>query len=272
MGGSLALRLQAEQACRKVVALLRRESAVTEAEAKGVVNWATTDPTAALVEADIVIFATPVRILIQQLLNYRSYFKPGAIITDLGSTKRDIMQVMVELGSGVYPIGSHPMCGKEKAGLAVAEATLYEGATWVISPLPDTPVGVIQHIDRLARLVGANPLQLEPARHDQLVAAISHLPYLLSSALVLAAQTVAREDERVWQVAASGFKDTSRIAASNVDMMMDILLTNQDATGDMLRRMREQLDRLTQALTGGDEQKLRQLLEQARDQRLALYR
>jgi prephenate dehydrogenase len=271
MGGSLAMRLKRDGTCRQVVTLVRRDEAAHEAEELGVVDWATTEPGPALADADLVIFATPVRILMRQLERLKPLFKPGAIITDLGSTKRQIMSVFGGLGPGLYPIGSHPMCGKEIAGLSAAEPGLYENATWVVSPLAGTPPGVIDLIEQLARSVGARPLQLEADRHDRLVAAISHLPYLLSSALVLAAQTVAGEDERVWQVAASGFKDTSRLAGSNVEMMMDILLTNQDAVGLMVEQLRRQLDVLTAAIDDGNEADLRLLLERARTQRRLLY-
>lgn len=271
MGGSLAMRLKADKTCQEVVALVRRDEAAHEAETMGVVDWATTDPERALTEADLVIFATPVRVLMWQLQQYRPFFKPKAIVTDLGSTKRNIMTVLAQLGPDIYPIGSHPMCGKEVAGLFAAEPALYDGATWVISPLAETPPHVIRLIDTLAQSVGAVPLIIDPAQHDQLVAAISHVPYLLSAALVLAAQEVATEDERVWQVAASGFKDTSRLAASNVEMMMDILLTNQNAVNDMIERLQNQLDGLTTAITAGDEAQLRLMLEQARTQRRLLY-
>jgi prephenate dehydrogenase len=272
MAGSLALRLKQDQICRRVTALVRREEAAREALALGAVDWAGLDPAEALAEADIVIFATPVRVLLRQIQDYRPFYKPGAVITDLGSTKRAVMAVLADLPATVYPIGSHPMCGKEIAGLSAADASLYNGATWVVSPLAETPESVIRLIETLAMAVGARPLALDPARHDLLVAAISHLPYLLSSALVLAAQTVADEDERVWQVAASGFKDTSRLAASDVNMMMDILLTNSDAVVEMVDRLRGQLDQLSQALAEGDEEQLRRLLGDARNRRRSLYR
>ena len=266
------MRLKADQTCKQVVALVRRDEAAYEAEELGVVDWATTEPALALAEADLVIFSTPVRVLMWQLEKYQAFFKPGAIITDLGSTKRIVTQALAELGPAVYGIGSHPMCGKEVAGLSGAEATLYNEATWVICPPAETPPGVVETIDALARSVGARPLLLEPDLHDRLVAAISHMPYLLSASLVLAAQSLAEEDERVWQVAASGFKDTSRIAASNVEMMMDILLTNQDAVGEMLNRARRQLDALAEAVASADEATLHFKLEKARTQRRLLYR
>jgi prephenate dehydrogenase len=271
MAGSLAMRLKADHVCREVVALVRREEAVREAEQLGAVDWATTNPARALKEADIVIFGTPVQVLMAQLQDFAPFFKTGAIITDMGSTKQKTTDVLTQLPSHVYPIGSHPMCGKEISGLVAAEAGLYEDATWVISPLSRTPEGVVEVIKELALAIGSKPIILEPARHDKLVATISHIPYLLSTALVLAAQSVAEEDEVVWQVAASGFKDTSRLAGSSVHMMLDILLTNRDAVVAMMERLQQQLDTLTDAVTSGNEESLRTLLQRANNQRYALY-
>ncbi len=271
MGGSLAMRLKQDQTCRVVVALLRREDAAREAESLGVVDRATTNPANALRDADIVIFGTPVRILLKQLHTFADFYKSGAVITDMGSTKRAIAAEMSKLPPRVYPVGSHPMCGKEVAGLSAAEATLYQDATWIISPLSRTPQGAIKILRELALSLGARPLRLEPDRHDKLTAAISHAPYLLSAGLVLAAQTVADEDETLWKVAASGFRDTSRIAASDVNMMMDILLTNKDAASDMLQRIQQQLNALVQALSTDDEDALHSLLQTAAAQRRALY-
>ena len=271
MGGSLAMRLQRDKTCRRIVALLRREEAAREAERLGVVARAFTAPAEALRDADIVIFGTPVRVLLRQLNDFAPFYKSGAVITDMGSTKRAITAAMNRLPPRVYPVGSHPMCGKEIAGLSAAETTLYEGATWVLSPLSRTPKAALEIVRQLALSLGAKPLLLEPDRHDKLTAAISHAPYLLSAGLVLAAKTIGDEDDILWQVAASGFRDTSRIAASDVSMMMDILLTNQDATGQMLQRIQQQLNALGSALAANDETALRALLETAAAQRRKLY-
>lgn len=271
MGGSLAMRLKADATCRRVVGLSHREATVTAATRQGVVDWATTDPAAALAHADIVVLSTPVRILLRQLQDFAPLFKPGAIVTDVGSTKGDITAALAALPAHVRPIGSHPMCGKEASGLSAADPTLYENATWVVSPLRRTPPQAVAVTEALARAVGAVPLRLEPGRHDSLVAAISHVPYLLSVALVLAAQSVAEEDETVWNVAASGFKDTSRLAASDVTMMMDILLTNREAALATMGRLEAQLHALADALSAGDEEVFRAMLNRAREQRLALY-
>jgi prephenate dehydrogenase len=271
MGGSLALALKERSVCREVVALVRREDAARQATAAGVVDEATTNPAQALPQADIVIFSTPVRVIIRQMTDMASSFKPGAIITDMGSTKQEIIRAMTDLPEGLYPLGSHPMCGKEITGLAAAEATLFEGAPWILTPLERTPAQATDMIRTLATAVGARPRTLAADRHDQLVAAISHLPYTLSTALVLAAQHLAENDPVVWEVTASGFRDTSRVAASDVTMMLDILLTNRTAVVEMLTLARHQLDQFAQALAAGDEAALQTLMERAAAQRRALY-
>ncbi|MDM8519733.1 prephenate dehydrogenase [Anaerolineales bacterium HSG6] len=271
MGGSLALALKQQQLCRRVVGLVRRESAVQEAETLNVVDEATTDPAHALGQADIVVFATPVRVLLRQLSEYKPFYKPGAIITDMGSTKQEIMTVMNSLFPEVYPIGSHPMCGKEISGLSAADATLYQNAPWILTPLDQTPFAVIQLIHQLAVEIGAKPRQIAADQHDKLVATISHMPYTLSATLVLAAQSIAEQDSAVWDVAASGFRDMSRIAASDVSMMLDILLTNRTAVLETLAEMDKQLAVFTQAIDEMDEDKLRDLMTKAAEQRQSLY-
>jgi len=271
MGGSLAMRLKKDRIVRQVVGLVRRAETVAAAERLGAADFVTTDPQTALANADVVVFSTPVRVLTAQLQTFAPFFKTGAIITDVGSTKRQIMTALNALPPHVHPVGSHPMCGKETSGLAAADPQLYNDATWVVSVPARTPPHAAETVRQLARAVGAKPLWLPPARHDRLVATISHLPYLLSAGLVLTAQSVAAEDAQVWHVAASGFKDTSRLAASNVQMMLDILLTNRDAVLEMITRFGDRLDALADAIRAGDEPRLRAMLDAAAQQRTALY-
>jgi prephenate dehydrogenase len=189
----------------------------------------------------------------------------------MGSTKQEIVQAMAGLPERVQPVGSHPMCGKEMAGLAAAEATLYESAPWILTPLARTSPPALDMVRELALAVGARPRELAADRHDRLVAAISHLPYTLASSLVLAVHQMAEDDPVVWEVAASGFRDTSRVAASDVTMMLDILLTNQAAVGQMLATARQYLADLARSIAAGDEAALRPLLERAAQQRKRLY-
>ncbi len=234
MGGSLALALRRHSEVPRLIGVVRSQERVAEAWACNVVDDVTTDLESAVRAADMVILATPVRTLIRQIRRIGPYLKPDAVVLDLGSTKAAICQALATLPAHVQPVGGHPMCGKEVTGLAHAEASLYEGATFILCPLPRTaPWALALCHDLIARL-GARPLILDPERHDELVAVISHLPYLLAVALMATAHRVGEKDPRVWQVAASGFRDTSRLASSDVKMMMDILLTNREAVLSMV--------------------------------------
>ncbi|MCB0178252.1 MAG: prephenate dehydrogenase/arogenate dehydrogenase family protein [Anaerolineae bacterium] len=271
MGGSLGLALKRDTICRQVVGLVRREDAVESALAAGIVDIATTDPAAALRQADIVFFATPVRTMLTQIKTFTPFYKPDAIITDMGSTKQDVVQVMNSLPLGLQPVGSHPMCGKEKSGMDVAEANLFENAPWIITPLDRTTPETIHTIQFLAEAIGSRVQILPADRHDQLVATISHLPHILAVTLVATALRVAEQDNTVWDVAATGFKDTSRVAAGSVDMWLDILLTNQTAVSQVLNIAQQQLSQIKAAISQGDEAVLRSILEAAAEQRRTMY-
>lgn len=271
MGGSLGLALKRDTICRQVVGLVRREDAVESALAAGIVDIATTDPAAALRQADIVFFATPVRTMLTQIKTFTPFYKPDAIITDMGSTKQDVVQVMNSLPLGLQPVGSHPMCGKEKSGMDVAEANLFENAPWIITPLDQTTPETIHTIQFLAEAIGSRVQILPADRHDQLVATISHLPHILAVTLVATALRVAEQDNTVWDVAATGFKDTSRVAAGSVDMWLDILLTNQTAVSQVLNIAQQQLSQIKAAISQGDEAVLRSILEAAAEQRRTMY-
>jgi len=271
MGGSLGLALRERQACREVIGIARRPEVCEQALHMGAVDQATEDATVGVRDADLVILATPVRVILRQIEELGPHLKHGAVLLDLGSTKTEVFRAMSRLPDGVQPLGGHPMCGKELSGLSAAEASLYEGAPFILTPLPRTDDRAIQLGEALARAVRARPLVLAPQRHDRLVAAISHLPYLLSVALVRTAMLVAERDEQVWSLAASGFRDTSRLAASDVTMMLDILLTNRHAVGEMIARCHHQLDRLEDLLATGDEEALRKLLQTVQEQRKRLY-
>lgn len=271
MGGSLGLALRQRSLCREVVGLVRRAETGRQAEALGAVDWATTEPEAVLPEANLVIFATPVRSLLAQLTDYVNLYRPGAIITDLGSTKQEIVRVMDRLPHHLRPIGSHPMCGKEQPGLDAADANLYVGAPWILTPSPRTDPAATQLVGELAEAIGCRLRVLDAARHDWLIATVSHLPYALATTLMATALQVAAADETVWDVAATGFRDTSRVAAGSVEMWLDILLTNRVAVGEVIDLARQQLDQLAAALATGDEATLHGIISRTAGQRRRIY-
>jgi prephenate dehydrogenase len=272
MGGSLGLALSRGDLCREVVGVARRPETVREALAAGAAQRATTDLAEGVAGADVIVLATPVRTILRQIRQLAALPLDPCLVLDLGSTKGEIVSAMEALPAQVQPVGTHPMCGKETTGLAAAEPTLYHGAPWVLVPLPRTLPHALALARELAEAAGARPLVLAAARHDRLVAAISHLPYALAVALVLAAAEVGAEDGTVWELAASGFRDTSRLAASDVSMMLDILLTNRAAVGDALRRAAAQLGQLADLIAAGDEENLCARLRAAHDRRAPMFR
>ncbi len=241
----------------RLIGVVRSQDQIEDAQQRRVADHITTDWKDAVRAADIVILATPVRTLIRQIHTIGPYLKEHTLLLDLGSTKTQVCAAMEKLPPHVQPVGGHPMCGKEVSGLAHAEPDLYEGATFVLCPLKRTADWALDLAHHLVHRIGAHPLLLEPEHHDRLVATISHLPYLLAAALVGTTHHIAQQDPRVWRVAASGFRDTSRVASSDLNMMLDILMTNRDAVLDMVDRYLAELGELRTLLERGDEGALR---------------
>ncbi|HIC87852.1 MAG TPA: prephenate dehydrogenase [Anaerolineae bacterium] len=272
MGGSLALALRRAGLPGEEGALIgvaRREETVSQALADHIVDEATTGLAAGVRQADIIVLSTPVRTIVDQIYTLRELaqnhqLKPGVLITDMGSTKVEICAALASLPETVQAVGGHPMCGKETAGLDAAEANLYDGATYVLCPLSRTSPEAVSLAEALVDAVSAHAIRLDPVRHDRLVGAISHLPYLLSCALVAAVDNIGREDETVWQLAASGFRDTSRLASSDVRMMVDILLTNREPVLEMVQRLQAELDSIIELLQMGQPELLAGVLASVR--------
>lgn len=271
MGGSLAAALKARRAVRIVYGISRRRETIQRALQLGYIDHGTTSLAEGIQEAQVIILAVPVRTIIRMIAQLGEALPQGCVLMDLGSTKMKVCHAMEGLPSHVQPIGGHPMCGKEKSGLDAAQADLYEGATFVLTPLARTTKGTIDLARALVEAIGAHPLIMEPERHDHLVAAISHLPYLLAITLTSVAESIGMRDACVWDLAASGFRDTSRLAASDVEMMMDILQTNRDAVGEMLERAQAYLVGMARALRCQDEESLRAWLTSACWRRRSLF-
>jgi len=263
MGGSLAGALKRRGACREVWGVARRAETIEEAVRRGFIDVGACDLAEGVGQADLIVLATPVRTIMELVPQVGALATSGCVLMDLGSTKVRIVEAMEALPPHLQAVGGHPMCGKEASGLKAAETDLYQGATFVLTPLQRTSSEALMLAQELAETVGARPLLMDAERHDRLVAAISHLPYLLSVGLVAATEEAAAEDELVWELAASGFRDTSRLAASDVTMMLDILLTNRQVVGEMLSRFAHQLNTIADLLEADDEERLRSLTTQA---------
>ncbi len=256
MGASLAMDLMQNNLCREVRGVARRTSTVLDAFFARAVYLATNDVHTGVLGADIVILATPVRTIVDQINEIAPTLWPGTIVMDMGSTKGEICAALDTLPLHIQPIGGHPMTGKETAGFEAAELNLYRNATWVLTPLTRTTSDTVALSLELVEAVGARPVVLPPERHDNLVAAISHLPFLAASALVHTTVETGMRDPKVWELAAGGFRDTSRVAASDTRMFLDILMTNQPAVLAQLDNYMGQLGELRTLLESGNEAEL----------------
>ena len=269
MGSSLAGALRGK--CRAVIGVARRAETVTEALTQRLIDTGMTELADGVSDADIVILATPVRTIIELVRTIGPLLPAGALLLDVGSTKAEIVAAMETLPTHVQPLGGHPMCGKELSGITAADPALYQGKTFILTPLDRTTPDALALGKALVAAIGAHPLILDPIRHDRLVATLSHLPYLLAGALVRTADLTTSTDPAAWEIVATGFRDTSRVAASDVTMMTDILLTNREEILSALVAYRDQLDLLMELVRGGDEEQMRTALSEIRTMRKEMF-
>jgi prephenate dehydrogenase len=267
MGGSLALGLAGK--CRRRIGLDSDPGADSAALKRKAVDELALHLPDLVQKCDLIILAAPVRTILAVLKELAEIRPPrGAVrvVIDIGSTKSDIVKAMETLGEGYDPIGGHPICGREVQGIRYADAALYRNAPFVLTPIPRSSPRALALGRELAQLLGAHPLELTAAEHDTLVASTSHLPHLAAVAL---AQT-ARRLPSASALAGPGFRDTTRLAASNLEMMTDILLTNRDHVLQALEEYIHRLEALAQRVREGDEARLKVLLAEGRRARQEL--
>lgn len=236
MGGSLAMALQGK--CHSVIGIDPDAVAVQSALNRGIVSKASIDPGNLVQGADVIILAAPVKTILALLKDLPELCDNQAIVIDFGSTKIAICEEMEKLPARFDPIGGHPMCGKETAGLANADRSLFQNATFALVPLARTTLAARRTAELLALVLGSTPVWLDAAEHDRQVAITSHLPYLAANALAFCTPLEAAS------MAASGFSSTSRLAVTPPEMMMDVLQTNRDAILPALQQYRSHLERL----------------------------
>lgn len=268
MGGSLALALRGQ--CRTIVGVDKDPAVAQDALARGIVDQVTVFEAAH--NTDVLILASPVRSIVDQInqLSGSAFYPPRAtVVIDLGSTKVEVMKAMAELPPRFEPVGGHPMSGKTSSGLSNASADLFRNKPFVLTPPGHTSVRALAIAYELVERVGGRLLVMSAEHHDQLAALISHLPY--AAAVALVRTVLAAGDDQAWEMASSGFRDSTRLAASDLDMMVDILTTNRGPVLRALAGYREQLDALDQAIQSGDADRIRQALTAAREKRAALF-
>ena len=272
VGASLGLALRRLETVQRVVGYDRSADQAALASERGALTESASSAAEAASGADVIVLAVDVSSVGPVASEIAPVLRPGQIVTDVASVKGTVVKTLrAAVPAGVHVIGGHPMAGSHEAGAAHASADLFVGATYLLTPTVDTDPNAYRTLHGLVLRIGARPLAVDPSHHDALVAVISHLPQLAATTLMnLAADRAREEHAGLLLLAAGGFRDATRVAASNPDLWLDICAENRDAIVAVLDDYRERIGTLRSAVALGDEQSLRQTLADARAARRAL--
>jgi prephenate dehydrogenase len=269
IGGSIGLALLERGLSRHVVGIGRRPATLRSARRRRAITAYSTEIAQGVADAELIVVCTPVDMVAEQVAAVRRVCRPNAIITDVASTKASIVAAVYAEQAAVPGLhgrflGSHPMAGSEKTGVRHADAALFQGRAVILTPTADTPAAVQRRLTRFWKSLGARVVALSPEVHDQSVAAISHLPHLVASALA------ASTDAGQLPLAGGGWRDTTRVAAGDVELWRQIFLDNRQALLPCLDRFLHKLDAFRAAVRDGDSAALRCLLEAGKEIRDAV--
>lgn len=268
MGGSLGLAAQARAGVGTVKGYGHRKATLALALERGAVTEACSSLEEAVAGADLVFVCTPVRTVVDHLRAAHAAAPAAAVISDVGSTKAAVMAAL-DADEQARCIGGHPLCGSETAGVANARPSLYEGATYFLTPGAHVRPAAFQALYDFLVQIGARPVAVDPAEHDRVLALVSHLPHVLANVLMTQAGEQAGLRDPLL-CAGPSFRDMTRIAGSNRRVWTDIFLENREALLASLAGYREGIDEMVAALEAADEERLNELIGRAAGQRQRL--
>ena len=270
IGGSFALALRKAGVVDSVVGFGRSELPLAQSLQLGVIDRIGKDVAVELGDADLVVLATPVGQMSELMARIAPHIGTRTLVTDCGSTKSDVVrEAYARLGDKVAQfVPAHPIAGAEQSGASAARSDLFQWKKVVLTPLPENSAESVARVRHAWELCGAMVNELSPAQHDEIFAAVSHLPHLLAFALV---HVIAQRDDRelLLSFAASGFRDFTRIAASSPEMWRDICMANRDALLNELRIYTTELIQMSAALANHDEEQLERTFRTAQRLRAA---
>ena len=270
IGGSLGMILRRKQLASSVVGVGRRIENLKTAVSLGAIDRYVVDSTEAVKDADLVILATPVDTYERHLKEWASCLRPGAIVTDVGSVKGElVIRSERQLPVGVHFVGAHPIAGKEKTGAAAGSEDLFSGRRCIVTPTQQTDPQALQQVQALWQEAGAVVLTMDPFLHDKILAAVSHLPHVAAFALMNALIEIRTQMPALDLAGHSGggLRDTTRIAASSPEMWRDIFLWNRENVVDCVRAYERSLAELRQLIQTGDGAGIEKMLERAKEER-----
>jgi prephenate dehydrogenase len=268
IGGSFALALRKAGAVGEVVGFGRGAQTLVHAQQLGIIDRIGKDVAAEVADADLVLLATPVGQMAELMARIAPHLGAQTLITDGGSTKGDVVrEAYAQLGKKAAQfVPAHPIAGAEQSGACAARSDLFQWKKVVLTPLPENSAVSVDRVHQAWELCGAMVSKMTPQQHDEIFAVVSHLPHLLSFALV---HDIAQRDDRdmLLSFAASGFRDFTRIAASSPEMWRDICLANREALLKELQNYIAELNRMSSALAAADAAELEQTFRTARELR-----
>lgn len=256
IGGSMGLALKNKLKDNIfITGLSRSKASMNRAMECGAVDFVSDDVEAVVKDADIIYMSTPVLQIIPMLDKILPYAKKGVIITDAGSTKKYIgEEIRKRLPAGMYYISGHPMTGKEKSGVSVADKNLFANKCYVIIEDKNIPENIKSKFISLIELTGANISTLDIECHDRCASIISHVPHVTAAALVTLLNRSKKDMKECLKLAGGGFKDTTRIASSNSEMWADICMTNSEAIVNNLKELQAILGEVINKIESKDRQ------------------
>ncbi|MDP3822899.1 MAG: prephenate dehydrogenase/arogenate dehydrogenase family protein [Burkholderiales bacterium] len=268
MGGSFALALKRAGLVKRVIGYSKSPSTTEKAKKLGIIDTAAESALLAVSGSDIVLIAVPVSATEATFKAIRHLVEPGVLLMDVGSTKRDVVdaarRVLKDRIGSFVP--AHPIAGKEVAGIAHADATLYNGRQVILTPLPQTSPELVQKATDTWAAIGSQVLRMTPENHDAAFAAVSHLPHLLAFAYFnsVARQPAGRD---YLSLAGPGFRDFTRIAASDPTVWRDILMSNREELLKQTMRVRHALEAMEIAIRSGNAEALEDMIRSASEAR-----
>jgi cyclohexadieny/prephenate dehydrogenase len=266
IGSSLARVIRRENLAGQVTIATRSPATLARAEELGLGDSYTTDMAEAVRDADLIVVSVPVGSSEEVAKAIAPALKKGAIVTDVGSTKASVIaQMQPHMPEGVHFIPGHPLAGTEKSGPDAGFAELFRNRWCIFTPLPGTDPAALEKLSTFWRRCGSNIDTMDAAHHDMTLAIVSHLPHIIAYNIVGTAddlETVTKSE--VIKYSASGFRDFTRLAASDPTMWRDVCLHNKDAILEMLARFSEDLASLQRAIRWGDGEKLFDLFTRTR--------
>ncbi|WP_052453597.1 prephenate/arogenate dehydrogenase family protein [Celeribacter indicus] len=250
----MSLAMRRAGVAREITGYARSQATRDTAREIGLVDRVCDSAAAAAEGADLVVLAVPVGAMGAVAAEIAPVLKPGAVVTDVGSVKRSVLEaVLPQIPEGVQFVGSHPMAGTEHSGPRSGFAELFDNRWCLIVPPEQADEGEVRRLEAFWAALGATTERMDPDHHDIVCAVVSHVPHLIAYTMVGVADDLRRvTDQEVIKFSAAGFRDFTRIAASDPTMWRDVFLTNKDAALEILGRFTEELFALQRAIRTGD--------------------